>query len=195
MLPSSAEVAHSLKVPWRLIEVGDKALADFDLSLAGFGKSYGAILLTAPAMVALLAAQRLKAGLINESGLFDAPGLAMQVLVVNLLSFVVIPGLVLALMWGVARSARGTSFIIAWNWSEVSVSLMLAVPAALYAIGWAPPVFALMFTITFTILAARLRYAVARTTLGSSRAASLLIVTLTFGIEIIASYAFAVGRF
>lgn len=195
MLPSSTEVVHALRGSWRLIDTGEKALADFDLSVRGFLKSYGAILLTAPALVALLAAQRLKSGMINESGLFDAPGLALQVLVLNVLSFLIIPSFVLALMWSVARSARGTSFVIAWNWSEVSITLMLAVPAALFAMGWAPPMLALMFTIAFAILAARLRYAVARTTLQSSRALSLLIVTLTFGIEIAASYAFAIGRF
>jgi hypothetical protein len=98
-------------------------------------------------------------------------------------------------MWGVARSARGTSFVIAWNWAEVITTLMLAVPAALYAIGWAPPALAVMFTAAFSVLAARLRYAVARTTLGCSAPLASGIVALTFAVEIAAGWLFSVGRF
>ena len=195
MLPTSLEVAHSLRGSWRLIGRGEKALEELDLSWSGFIKSYGAMLLTAPALVALLAAQRLRSGMINEAGLFDAPALAVQVIVVNVLSFGLIPALVLGLMWSVARSARGTSFVIAWNWAEVIVTLMLAVPAALYAMGWAPPVQALMVTVAFSVLAARLRYAVARTTLGCPAVLSAGIVALTFAVEIAAGWLFSIGRF
>lgn len=195
MLPSSLEIAQSLRGSWRLIDAGEKALADFDLSWSGFVKSYGALLLTAPAMVALLAAQRLKSGLINEAGLFDAPVLALLVVAQNLLSFFIVPALVLGLMWSVARSARGTVFVITWNWSEVAVTLMLAVPAALYAIGWASPALALMFTLAFMVLAARLRFAVARACLGGSAWMSAGIVALTFLVEGAAGWAFAIGRF
>jgi hypothetical protein len=195
MLPSNAEVAQALRGSWRLIDGGEKALSELDLTVSGLFKSYGALLLTLPALVALLAAQRLKAGLINESGLFDAPLIALQVLVLNVLTFFVVPAMVLALMWGVARTARGTTFVIAWNWAEAIVTLILAVPAALFAIGWAPTELALMFTAGFAVLAARLRYAVARTALAASAPAAVGIVALTFAVELFAGWAFAIGRF
>jgi hypothetical protein len=195
MLPTSLEVARSLQGSWRLMQEGEKALRALDLSRDGFFKSYGAIILTAPAFLAFLAAVRIRQGQSNADGLFTAPDIAALTLAQQAVSFLLLPALVMALLWGVARTARGTAFLISWNWAEVIVTMLLAVPAALYAIGFIPPVVAVMFTCAFAAIAARLRYAVARATLGLSAPIALGVVAMTFAVELSIASAFAVGRF
>jgi hypothetical protein len=195
MLPTSLDVARSISGSWRLMSEGDKALKDLDLSRAGFAKSYGAILLTAPAFIVALAAHRAALGMNNSSGLFDAPLIALQTLAQQVLSFAILPAIAIALVWNIARSARGTTFLIAWNWAEVIVTGLLALPAALYALGWAPGPLAIMYTIAFGAIAARLRFAVTRQTLGLAALPALSIVTVTFAIEITAVWLLAIGRF
>jgi hypothetical protein len=157
--------------------------------------SYGAVLLTLPALVAILAADRLKNGFSNANGLFDQPAIALQTFAIPILVFVVMPALVMALFWGVARTANGTRFVIAWNWTEVMVTLMLAFPAALFAAGLLKPAMAFATTLAFALIAARLRYAVARSTLGVGAPLALGVVSLSFLVEIGATMTFAIGRF
>ncbi len=195
MLPTSLEIAQSLRGSWRLMEDGERGLDGLDISVTGLWKSYAAIILTAPAFIALLAAARMKEGQSNEAGLFAAPEIALATFGQHALSFLIIPAMVLALLWGVARTRRGTAFLISWNWAEVIVTLLLAVPAALYAAGFIPPFVAAMFTLAFICIAARLRFSVARAALGLSAPAAMAVMALTFTVEIAAAWTFAIGRF
>ncbi len=195
MLPSSLEVARSLSGSWRMMEEGERAMRSFDLSARGLFKSYATILLAAPAFIALLAAGRMQHGMSNEAGLFENAGLALATLAQPLLSFLVLPALVLALLWNIARTARGTAFVVTWNWTEAIVTMLLAAPAALYAAGFLPPIVAAMFTVAFGLIAARLRFTVARVALGLSAPAALGVMLLTFGVEFSLAWAFALGRF
>jgi hypothetical protein len=193
MLPNSEEVARSMRGSWLLMDEGERALGEFDLSFSGLTKSFAAILLTVPAFVAALFATRIHAGLPRDSSLLEAPGLALQVLAQHAAPFIVVPALVLALMWRVARSGRGTAFVITWNWTEVCVALLLAAPAALLAAGWIDGRMAFAVTIAFAFIAARLRYAVARSALGAPVWSALLIVGLAFTVEIGAAWTFALA--
>lgn len=195
MLPSSLEVAQSLRGSWRLMDEGEKALREFNLSTEGLAKSFAAIMLTAPAFIALLAAERLRAGHGNAGGLFTAPELALNTLAMHVLSFVVLPAIILALFWNVARTSRGTGFLIAWNWTEVIVTLLLAVPAALFAAGLLDSRMAFAVTLAFWCIAARLRYAVARSALGVGAPLAVSIAALTFGVEASLAWTLAIGRF
>ncbi len=158
-------------------------------------KSFAAIMLTAPAFIAILAAERMKAGYTNASGLFTAPEMALNALALYAISFLVLPAVIMALFWSVARTARGTGFVIAWNWTEVIVTMLLALPAALYAAGLFDGRMAFAVSFAFWAIAARLRYAVARTALGVGGPVALGVVFLTFAIEAAAAWTLAVGRF
>lgn len=195
MLPSSLEVAQSLRGSWRLMDEGEQALKELNISMDGFRKSFAAIMLTAPAFIAILAAERLKAGHSNANGLFTAPELALNALALHAVSFLVLPAIVLAMFWGVARTARGTGFVIAWNWTEVIVTLLLAVPAALFAAGLLSGSMALAVTLAFVAIAARLRYAVAKSSLGVGTPLALVVVFVTFAVEAAAGWTLAIGRF
>jgi hypothetical protein len=170
------------------MDEGERAFAFFDLSARGLVRSFGAVLLTLPAVVALIAAERLRLGLGNEVGLFASPGLAAAVVGLHLATFVAAPLLVVALFWRVARTARGTGFVIAWNWAEVIVTLILAAPAALFAAGFTNSALATVMGFAFAVIAMRLRYAVARTALGLASPAAAAVVAITFAVQFAAAW-------
>lgn len=97
MLPSGSEVVQSIQGVWRSMDEGERALGDLDMSVRGLIRSFGAIALTLPAAVAMIAAERLRHGLSNEAGLLDAPWLAASVIAMLLLSFLAPPAFIVGL--------------------------------------------------------------------------------------------------
>ena len=141
---------------------GEKALPDLDLTRAGFWRSFLAFALMLPAMVALLAAARLSSGLSNAAGLFTSPLLAATVIGSLLLAILIVPAFLVALRPELARETRFTSFVIAWNWAGIVSASLMAVPAAVFAVGWSTPALALVQSAFFAVVVLRLRYCVAR---------------------------------
>jgi hypothetical protein len=161
------DVSRSLRGSWRLMTRGAEALPELDLSRDGFWRSFAAFALMLPATVALLAAARLGAGLHNSSGLFDAPALVAAVIAAECATILAVPALIVALAPNQIHAPRFTSFVIAWNWTGiVSVSLM-AVPAAVFAIGWSNQGLATLQCFAFATIVLRLRYCAARAAFGS----------------------------
>ena len=160
------DVARSLRGSWHLMTRGAEALPELDLTRDGFWRSFLAFALMLPATIAILAAVRLIAGLPNSAGLFTAPALVLSVIAALALTVLAVPALLIALRPELAQSQRFTSFIIAWNWAGIVSASLMAVPAAVYAIGWSPPALALMQSAFFAAIVLRLRYCVARAAFG-----------------------------
>ncbi|AMJ63120.1 hypothetical protein [Bosea sp. PAMC 26642] len=180
MALAAEDVARSLRGSWRLMSQGAKALPELDLSSEGFLRSYGAAVLTVPAMVAVLAAERTMSGLPNSEGLFHSTPLVIAVLVSQVAAFLCVPALLIALAPPLLRSPALSGFIIAWNWTEILAASLLAVPAAVHAIGWSTPTIATMHWLAFAAIVAKLRYATAKATLGAERGVALMIVCASF---------------
>lgn len=161
------DVTRSLGASWRLMSAGAQALPDLDLSREGFWRSYLALVLTVPAMIAALAAERVLAGLSNATGLFDAPLLLAAVVAAELLAILAIPALLVGLAPTLLHSPRFTSFIIAWNWAGIVSASLMAVPAAVFALGWSNPGIATIQSVAFASIVLRLRYCVARAAFGA----------------------------
>ena len=160
------DVARSLRGSWHLMTRGAEALPELDLSRDGFWRSFLAFALMLPATVAILAAVRLVAGLPNSAGLFAAPALALSVIAALALTILAVPVLLIALRPELAQTPRFTSFVIAWNWAGIVSASLMAVPAAIFAIGWAPPKLAIVQSLFFVAIVLRLRYCVARAVFG-----------------------------
>jgi len=161
------DVTRSLRASWRLLSADATALPDLDLSREGFWRSYLALVLTIPAMIPVLAAERSLAGLSNAGGLFDAPGLLAAVATAELLAILAVPALLIALAPTLLSAPRLTSFIIAWNWTGILSAGLMAVPAAVFALGWSNPGIATIQCIGFASIVLRLRYCVARAAFGA----------------------------
>ena len=163
---AAENVLRSLRGSWRLMSEGAEALPELDLSRDGFWRSFIAFALMLPATVAMLAAVRLGFGLSNAAGLFAAPGLAAAVAGALLLTILVVPAFLIALKPELAREARFTSFVIAWNWAGIVSASLMAVPAAVFEVGWSTPTLALVQSAFFAAIVLRLRYCVARAAFG-----------------------------
>lgn len=161
------DVTRSLAASWRLLRADAKALPDLDLSRDGFWRSYLALVLVVPSMIPALAAERTLAGLSNSGGLFDAPGLLAAVVTAEILAIVAVPALLVGLAPGLTRNPRFTGFIIAWNWAGIVSAGLMAVPAAVFALGWSNPGVATIQCLGFATIVLRLRYCVARAAFGA----------------------------
>lgn len=174
---AAEDIARSLRGSWRLMDEGAAALPDLDLSRAGFWRSFLAFALMLPAVIALVAAARIAAGLANSTGLFTAPGLVACVIGALLLAILVVPAFLIALRPQLAREGRFTGFVIAWNWAGIVSTSLMALPAAVFALGWSTPDLAALQLAAFGIIVLRLRYGVARATLGDGAAAVLTVLS------------------
>lgn len=163
---AAEDVTRSLRGSWHLMTRGSEALQELDLTRDGFWRSFLAFALMLPASIAVLAAVRLLAGLPNSTGLFTSPALAMAVIGAELLTVLAMPALLIALAPNLAHAPRFTSFVIAWNWAGIVSASLMAVPAAVFAIGWSNPELAAMQSLAFGVIVLRLRYCVARATFG-----------------------------
>lgn len=170
------DVTRSLRGSWRLMTQGAEALKELDLSSKGFWRSFAALVLTLPAMVTILAAERVVDGLPNAGNLFDSPYLVASVIGAEGLAILLVPAMLIGLAPRLVQTPRFTSFVIAWNWAGiVSVSLM-AVPATIFAIGWADPTLAVVQTFAFAAIVLRLRYCVARAAFGPGSGAGMIVL-------------------
>src|SRR6478735_5509640 len=73
MLITADEIARSLSGSLKLLNRDEEGLKAFEISIPAFWRSFGAILLTAPAFVVALADGRVEQGLPSEAGLFSSP--------------------------------------------------------------------------------------------------------------------------
>ncbi|WP_376988936.1 hypothetical protein [Bosea sp. R86505] len=180
------DVARSLRASWQLMARGAEALDELELTRSGFWRSFVALLpLTLPAAIALLAALRLHVGLPNAAGLFTAPGLALAVLGATVSSILAVPALLLGLAPQLLHWPRFTTFVIAWNWAGIISVGLIAVPAAVFAIGWSTPGLALIQTLAFAVIVLRLRYCVARAAFGAESGLALPVLLAS----VVADYA------
>ncbi|PTM39317.1 hypothetical protein [Bosea sp. 124] len=174
---AAEDVTRSLRGAWRLMTRGSEALQELDLSRDGFWRSFLAFALMLPATVAILAAVRILAGLPNTAGLFASPQLVMVVIGAEFLAILAVPALLIGLAPGLAHAPRFTSFVIAWNWAGIVSASLMAVPAAVFAIGWSNPGLAGVQALAFGLIVLRLRYCVARAAFGAeSRIAAPIVL-------------------
>ncbi len=189
------DVTRSVRASWQLMERGANALDELELTRSGFWRSFIALLpLTLPAAIALLAALRHHAGLPNSAGLFTTPGLALAVLGATVSSILAVPALLFALAPQLVHRPRFTTFVIAWNWAGIISVGLVAVPAAVFAIGWSTPGLALIQALAFVAIVLRLRYCVARAAFGaeSGLAAPVLLASLVADYAILRIFGFLV---
>lgn len=173
---AAEDVARSLKGSWRLLRQESEAIAELDLSRDGFWRSFLAFALMLPATIAILAALRLALGLSNQSGLFSHPELVAAVVTAQVVSVLAIPALLMAIAPQLARTPRFTGFVIAWNWAGVVSASLMAVPAAVFAIGWSYPQLAALQSLAFLAIVLRLRYGVAKAAFGAHSGLAMPIV-------------------
>lgn len=170
------DVTRSLRGSWHLMTRGAEALKELDLSPRGFWSSFAALILTLPAMVTILAAERIINGLPNSGNMFDSPALIASVVGAEALAIILVPAMMVGLAPKLVHTPQFTSFVIAWNWAGIVSTSLMAVPATVFAIGWAPAPLAAVQTLAFGAIVLRLRYCVAKAAFGPHSGAGMIVL-------------------
>lgn len=169
------DVVRSLRASAQLLSSGGAARPDFDVSEAALARSFSALPLIAPATVTLLAAQIRLAG-DPATALFGAPMVLGAVVAAQLLYILAMPAMLTLLAPTLLRLPAFTAFVIAWNWVGILTTGLMALPAAVFALGWSPAPLACVQAAAFFLIVLRLRYCVARAAFGE-RPVALLVTT------------------
>ncbi len=188
MIVTADEVNRSVRGTLDLLNRRVEGLKAFDMSEAGFWRSFAAIWLTLPAYVVSLAFERGRLGLLRpERSLLDDLWLDVAVAFGHVIGFLALP---VAMIWVTRRlglTQRYAPFVIVTNWINVVGLTILSVPAILLLIGWAPPALASLFTLAFAIIVVRLHWFATAVTLGVSGGLAFAIVGLGLGLNLAVS--------
>jgi len=173
------EVVRSLKGSFRLIQREADGLRAFDVSIAGFWRSFAAIVLTFPAFVALLAERRLDAWpRAPGGGLLDDPGLVLCEGLIFVACWIGFPLVMIGFVRLMGLERHYVGYVVAYNWSTVIAAFVLAFPAALHVFGLATPALAAFYTAAFGVIVLQYRWFLARTALCVTSGLAGLVVGL-----------------
>lgn len=173
MILATDEIARALSGSWDLLNRRAHGLRNFSWDEKSFWRSFGAALLTLPAFVAWLAAERAALGLIAPGvSLFENGAILAQTALEFAALWLTLPMLTFALATKLKIQDKIIPFVIVCNWGSVIAATMLAVPAALFAIGWATHALSAFFAICAAIIIMQMRWYMARVTLGVTASAA-----------------------
>jgi hypothetical protein len=124
------EVSYALYGTWRLVRMDPTGLVFFDRSLAGFWRSWWSLAFIYPAGLIISGIHATPAW--EEAGLFRV---ALVQAIGSVIGYAAYPLIALALTRLVDRSQQFFDYIVAYNWSQVPVSALLLLIAALEGAG------------------------------------------------------------
>lgn len=177
MIVGADEVGRSLRGTADFLNRRPEGIRAFDVSATGFRRSFGAISLTLPALVAGLALERWRLGM-APGRLLDPDGVALALGLGDLALFLAVPLAMIPVARRLGLAHAYVPFVVATNWWLAVALNVLALPAALLVLGLATPALACLYAAAFAIVLARVHWFAARVTLGLSSAGAL---ALTIG--------------
>jgi len=163
------EVRQSLAGAWGLLLNRPEALRRFDLTVEGFWRSFGAIILVAPVfIVAALAERDRMLSAPDGQPVAGAPAYIFERLVALGVDWIALPIVLFlgARMLGIERGYP--AFIIARNWSAVIATLPFGLVSLLYLAGVLGDEISAVLFLAALALVLRYNFVVARTALGAS---------------------------
>jgi hypothetical protein len=188
MILATDEIARSLAGSWDLLNRRAHGLRNFSWDEQSFRRSFGAVLLALPAFVAWLASERAAEGLLKQgASLFEDADILGQTALDLAALWLTLPMLAFIFADKLGIRERLVPFIIVCNWGSVIAAFMLAVPATLFAIGWATHALSAFFAVCAAIIIMQMRWYVARVTLGvtASAASALALADGLIGIGLL----------
>jgi hypothetical protein len=178
MILTADEVTRSLRGTAALINCPSEALRTFDLSETGFWHSFGAIVLTLPAYVVSLAAERQRILAVPGGYLFDDHSLAGLTAAAHLAAFLAFPVAMIFVARALGLSGRYVPFVIVTNWLYVVAVTVLSIPSLLLLIGWATPGLAVLFSLGFGAIVLKLQWCATKISLEASNGLAAAVVGL-----------------
>lgn len=189
MILTADEVSRSFRGTMALLNRRIEGLDAFDMSEAGFWRSFRAIWLTLPAFVVTLALERQRLGLATDGGgLFDVSRLTLAVAAGHVGSFLALPLAMIPVARRLGLEGGYAPFVIVTNWIAAAGSILLSLPSILLLVGWATPGLFGLFTAAFAAIVLRAHWFAAKATLRVSGSRAAVIVAFGLALDL------AIGR-
>lgn len=170
-------IAENIAGAWQVMLGRPEGLERLDISVEGFWRSFGAIVLVAPFMLLSLVSQQ---SIVVEGEAFTPlTGADVALRLAGLaIEWGVFPLVFAALAPTLGLGPRYVPFIVARNWSAVIVAALISVLDVLHLLGIIPSPAMPYVLLGAIIVAVRFSYIVARTALHASALTALPIVVL-----------------
>ena len=187
MFPSLEETRSSLAASWDLFRGRPHAMRGFDVSIAGFWRSFGVIvLLCVPYAITVVAEQRIIAEqAIILPAAFHESAYALAKSVGFVLDWICYPLVLALLARPLAISHHYVGYVVARNWTSAIAILPYMVPALLYNFGLISAGLTMLLTLVAVGIVLRYRYVVARTALGVTAGLAIGLVVLDTVLSIV----------
>jgi hypothetical protein len=189
-VPSSEEIARSLKAAWGIFLGRADAIRGFDLTVEGFWRSFFAIVLGAPGY--LLTAIAVREGMLGNTDPAAGPtgGAFLADAIVGYLGV----WLALPLLFALVARRLGVSgtfptFVVARNWASVIETVPAAAVALAFLTGLIGSEFAALLMAVLLIVLLRYDYLVARRSLSVGGGFALAVVAVDFLLNLLISSA------
>ncbi|AXS42379.1 hypothetical protein D1F64_02395 [Breoghania sp. L-A4] len=179
-MPSVEETRRSLAASWDLFKGRPHAMRGFDVSIEGFWRSFGVIvLLIVPYAVTVIAEQRIIAEeVILLEGTFSERAYVLAKAIGFVLDWICYPVIMALLARPLAISHRYVGYIVARNWTSAIAILPYMVPALLYNFGMINAGLTMVLTLIAVGFVLRYRYVVARAALNATVSLAIGLVVL-----------------
>jgi hypothetical protein len=157
------EIRRSLTAAWRLFLDRPDAMRAFDLSVDGFWRSFGAIVLILPAYILISTAEKARILTDGFTGVpFSESAFIAHKTLSLALDWVTLP-LVMALIVGPLGLTRSyAAFVVARNWGAALAIQPFGVIALLFLLGFVTADAANIFSLLMLIVVIRFNYLIAR---------------------------------
>lgn len=185
MLPDRNEIVRSLTGAWRVLLDQPDAFRHFDVSVDGFWRSFGAIVLIIPsyALMVLAEYRAILSDAVPDDGLNGGAFFLDSVVVLGL-DWVALPVILALLARRLGITRTYTAFVVARNWCAVVVYTLAGGIALLELAGLFGPDLGRLLLLVALIVAIRYMFLIARRTLHAGIALAVGIVVLDYATSV-----------
>lgn len=171
-----AEAGRSLKGAWLLFADRADALAHFNVSRAGFYRSFAAFFIALPFYLVTIHFEQGQPVAVPGGIILDGSGAWGSRLIALALTWLALPALLRLAARPLAIEATYRQFVIARNWASVLVSIPYAIVAPLRTVAGTGGELGEILALATLFLVVRFLYLVARRALGAGLVLAVFVV-------------------
>ncbi len=133
-----ANMPASLSGAWDVMNGRAEGLRKLDLTIDGFWRSFGAVVLILPVALIAMASERVVLPAAGGDAVALTGGYVVLRLIAVIIDWLAFPAILALFARPMGIATRFVPYIVARNWAAVLVSFMFAVPHLFHALGLLP---------------------------------------------------------
>jgi hypothetical protein len=173
-----ANLPASLSGAWDVMNGRVEGLRKLDLTIAGFWRSFGAVVLILPVALIAMASERVAISALGHEAAALTGGYVVLRLIAVILDWLTFPAILALLAGPMGIATRFVPYIVARNWAAVLVAFMFAVLHLFHALGVLPTGMLSFVLLVLFGIAVWFAYVVVRTAMQVPPVLAIAIVVL-----------------